>query len=189
MSDMRKLMESVASLFESPEQLNSMLAQFEQTCAEDYRCYGNVDAARVDAILNKQGIEAAAEEMAAAMSDQDGGESPDEVYEIAKDMLEDYMAEHGDMGAAMAHYEDAEPVVEANITQAIDELHDILGELEQLGEQARNIVRMIDRGEAERLDAYGAFDFGSSKNRHDTTLASFVEDLESGGYDGGYDDE
>lgn len=71
-------------------------------------------------------------------------------------------------------------VTESNTTQAIQELHDILDQLEELGEQARSIVRMIDRGEAERLDAYGAFDFGSSTNRYDTTLASFVEDLESG---------
>lgn len=166
-------MESVAPLFESPQQLNAMLAQFEQTCAEDYRCYGDVDAARVDAILNKHGIEAAAEEMAAAMADQDGGESPDEVYEIAKEMLEDYMATA----------ESAEPVTEDNKVQLINELRDILDHLDELGEQAHNIVRMIDRGEAERLDAYGAFNFGSSDNRYDTTLASFLEDLESGQYD------
>jgi len=73
-------------------------------------------------------------------------------------------------------------VTESNTTQAIQELHDILDQLEELGEQAHNIVRMIDRGEAERLDAYGAFQFGSSSNKYDTTLASFVEDLESGGY-------
>lgn len=80
-------------------------------------------------------------------------------------------------------FQEEQPVVEANSTQAIEELHGILDQLEELGEQARSIVRMIDRGEAERLDAYGAFDFGSSTNRYDTTLASFVEDLESGGYD------
>lgn len=74
-------------------------------------------------------------------------------------------------------------VTEANTTQAIEELHGILEQLEELGEQARNIVAMIDRGEAERLDAYGAFNFGTSTNKYDTTLASFVEELESGQYD------
>jgi len=80
-------------------------------------------------------------------------------------------------------FQEEQPVVEANTTEAVEELHSILDHLEELGEQARNIVAMLDRGEAERLDAYGAFDFGSSSNRHDTTLAGFVEDLESGQYD------
>ena len=80
-------------------------------------------------------------------------------------------------------FQEEQPVVEENSTQAVEELHDILEQLEELGEQARNIVAMIDRGEAQRLDAYGAFEFGSSSNRYDTTLASFVEDLESGQYD------
>ena len=80
-------------------------------------------------------------------------------------------------------FQEEQPVVEANTTELINELRDILDNLDDLGEQAHNIVRMIDRGEAERLDAYGAFDFGASSNKYDTTLASFVEDLESGQYD------
>jgi len=80
-------------------------------------------------------------------------------------------------------FREEQPVVEANTTEAVEELRSILDQLEELGEHARNIVAMIDRGEVERLDAYGAFDFGSSSNRHDTTLASFLEDLESGQYD------
>jgi hypothetical protein len=80
-------------------------------------------------------------------------------------------------------FQEEQPVVEANKTELINELRDILDHLDELGEQAHNIVRMIDRGEAERLDAYDAFQFGSSSNKYDNTLASFVEDLESGQYD------
>jgi len=173
MNDMRKLMETVAPLFEDYDpKLIKMLADFERNC-EEYRYYGDTDVVTIDKLLKAGRAEDAAEEMASAMADQDGGSDKFyDIYEIAKDAVDDYMHQEPAM---------AEQAVTEN-TQAIEELHGILDQLEELGEQARSIVRMIDRGEAERLDAYGAFDFGSSTNRYDTTLASFVEDLESGGY-------
>jgi len=173
MNEMRKLMETVAPLFEDYDpKLIKMLADFERDC-EEHRYYGDTDVVTIDKLLKAGRAEDAAEEMAGAMSDQDGGSAKfDHIYDMAKDAVDDYMHQEPAM---------AEQAVTEN-TQAIEELHGILDQLEELGEQARSIVRMIDRGEAERLDAYGAFDFGSSTNRYDTTLASFVEDLESGGY-------
>ena len=183
MNDMRKLMEAVAPLFEGPDELNKMLAKFEQTCAEEYRCYGDVNAARVDALLKSgEGTGAAAEEMINSMSTQDGGEAPDIVYDVARDMLDDYMAEHGDMGAAMAQYEDVEQVNE-NISSEIEKLHAVMDHLDRLSAYAKKVVRQIDDGEAERLEAYGAFDFGKSSNKYDNTLESFIAELESGRYD------
>lgn len=113
------------------------------------------------------------------------GIDSDDAMEMAGYERGDYMG----AGAYMWNYvgesvsEQAETVTEESKVELINELRDILDHLDELGEQAHNIVRMIDRGEAERLDAYGAFDFGSSSNRYDTTLASFLEDLESGQYD------
>lgn len=75
-----------------------------------------------------------------------------------------------------------QPVVESNV-EAIEELENILDELERLGEQARYAVRSISRESEQQLDAYGAFDFGSSSNQYDVTLASFVDDAQSGSYD------
>jgi len=43
-------------------------------------------------------------------------------------------------------FQEEQPVVEANTTEAVEELHSILDHLEELGEQARNIVAMLDRG-------------------------------------------
>ena len=48
----------------------------------------------------------------------------------------------------------------------------------QKGDEAREIVRekfprMLSKG-----DAYGAFDFGSSSNRYDTTLESIIEEIQ-----------
>jgi tetrahydromethanopterin S-methyltransferase subunit B len=76
-----------------------------------------------------------------------------------------------------------EAVVTENVTEYIEELHNIMDQLGELSAEARAIVESIDPSEVRRLDAYGAFDFGSSRNPYDTTLAGFIEDLESGQYD------
>lgn len=154
MNDMRKLMEAVAPLFEGPNELNKMLAKFEQTCAEEYRCYGDVNAARVDALLKSgKGTGAAAEEMINSMSTQDGGEAPDIVYDVARDMLDDYMAEHGDMGAAMAQYEDAEVVKENEYSDAASDLEEIADQINQLIEQAMDLIPR-DSSSRRRAEAY-----------------------------------
>ena len=54
-------------------------------------------------------------------------------------------------------------------------LHEILEEIEQLGNEARDIFRenfpdLLDQG-----DAYGAFTLGKSWNRYDTTLETLVD--------------
>jgi len=61
---------------------------------------------------------------------------------------------------------------------AILDLQNILDDANRLGEEAREIIRekfprMLSKG-----DAYGAFDFGSSANRYDTTLSSIIEEIE-----------
>jgi hypothetical protein len=125
----------------------------------------------ISRIIDSGDMEGAAEEMAAAMADQDGGESPDEIFELAKEMLDDL-------------YHVAEEVaVTENMGDDVDNLNDILNQLEILAQEARSIVQSIDPDAARQLAAYGAFDFGSSDNNYDTTLAGFVEDLESGQYD------
>ena len=83
------------------------------------------------------------------------------------------------MGESVA---EEQHVVESNV-EAIEELENILDELERLGEQARYAVRSISRESEQQLDAYGAFDFGSSSNQYDVTLASFIDDAQSGSYD------
>ena len=156
---MRKLLEAVAPLFERKADPD-IVAKFADVRPQDRSYY-------IMKWAEKKGMDS------------------DEAMELAGYVRDGYMGAgvYNWRYVGMDESVEEEVVVEADITQAIDELSDILGELEQLGEQARNIVRMIDRGEAERLDAYGAFDFGSSSNRYDTTLASFVEELESGQYD------
>lgn len=77
----------------------------------------------------------------------------------------------------------AEETVTENNVEAIEELEHILDELERLGEQARYAVRSISREAERQLDAYGAFDFGSSSNQYDVTLAGFLDDAQSGSYD------
>lgn len=76
-----------------------------------------------------------------------------------------------------------EQISQEQVIEYIEDLKDIMYKLQELGDHATSIVSEIDPGEAQRLEAYGAFDFGSSSNQYDTTLASFIEDLESGQYD------
>ena len=72
--------------------LNELLGRFERECVEDYRYYGDVDAAKVQQHLDRGDMEGAAEEMAGAMTDQDGGsDNFDAIYDVAKDMIDDHM--------------------------------------------------------------------------------------------------
>ena len=63
-------------------------------------------------------------------------------------------------------------------TDALYELQNILEDAASLGEQARDIIRQSFPNMLSKADAYGAFDFGSSSNRYDTTLASIIEEIE-----------
>ena len=61
---------------------------------------------------------------------------------------------------------------------AIYDLQSILDDLAQKGDEAREIFRehfprMLSKG-----DAYGAFEFGTSANRYDTTLESLIEEIQ-----------
>lgn len=73
--------------------LVSMLARFEDDCQE-HGYYGDTDMVTVDQLLKQGKKEEAAEEMAGAMADQDGGSDKfDEIYDMALDAVEDYMHE------------------------------------------------------------------------------------------------
>ena len=73
--------------------------------------------------------------------------------------------------------------------EAVGELRDIVGRLEELGDEARSIIKEFFPNELSRLDAYGVFNFAYSNNRYDTTLGKFVDRLEDGDYDDLDDDD
>ena len=63
--------------------------------------------------------------------------------------------------------------------EAVDRLVEIQQELQDLGREARSLFQehfpdLVDKG-----DAYGAFTFGSSWNRYDTTLETLIGQTES----------
>ena len=120
-------------------------------------------------------IVGAAEDMAAAMSGPDGGESPDEIFELAKEMLKELYHVAKNSNDMM----EAEPMA---VDSDLERLQEILDELENLGMEAKSLMVSIDPEKARTLDAYGAFDFGSSDNRYDTTFANAVEELVDGDY-------
>lgn len=75
--------------------LIKMLADYEDNC-EEYRYYGDTDVVTIDQLLKQGRKEDAAEEMAGAMSDQDGGSDKfDHMYDMALDAIEDYMLGEG----------------------------------------------------------------------------------------------
>ena len=62
-----------------------------------------------------------------------------------------------------------------NKYEAQGRLHEILEELQELGNEARSIFRDHFPHLAEQGDAYGAFKMGTSWNRYDTTLEKLVD--------------
>ena len=65
-----------------------------------------------------------------------------------------------------------------NKQEAFDELQMIMEQLYELSDQAKMIFRNNFPGEYDRLDAYGALDFGTSSNRFDVTLEGTLENLD-----------
>ena len=76
-----------------------------------------------------------------------------------------------------------EDVEDFEVDQAISELQNIVRDISQKAEEARDIIRDIFPNELSSLDAYGVFDIPYSANRYDTTLGRFVERLEEEGYE------
>ena len=75
--------------------------------------------------------------------------------------------------------------VEENADQdnAVYELRNIVDQIEELGDEARQIVRQNFPNEMSRMEGYGVFNLAYSNNRYDTTLGSEVDRLEGGDYD------
>ena len=77
----------------------------------------------------------------------------------------------------------------ASQDNAVMELRNIIDELEEKAEEAREIIRQYFPNELSRLDAYGVFDVAYSGNRYNVTLGKFVDRLEEGDYDDIDDDD
>ena len=76
-----------------------------------------------------------------------------------------------------------EDIKDFEVDNAIGELGDIVRDIDEKADEARNIIRDIFPNELSRLDAYGVFNMTYSNNRYDTTLGKFVERLEEEGYE------
>ena len=76
-----------------------------------------------------------------------------------------------------------EDIKDFEVDDAIMELRNIVDEIDQKADEARDIVRDVFPNELSRLDAYGAFNAMYSANRYDTTLGKFVDRLEEEGYE------
>lgn len=74
-------------------------------------------------------------------------------------------------------------VTKYEVDDAIAELGEIIRDIEQKADEAREIVRTVFPNELSRLDAYGAFAGMHSANRYDVTLGGFVDRLEEEGYE------
>lgn len=65
--------------------------------------------------------------------------------------------------------------------EAVTELNFLMDELQNLSGEVKQIMRQTFPDEYRRGDAYGAFDFGSSRNQYDVTFESILDSLASVG--------
>ena len=65
--------------------------------------------------------------------------------------------------------------------EAVTELNFLMDELQNLSGEVKQIMRQTFPDEYRRGDAYGAFDFGSSRNQYDITFESILDSLASVG--------
>ena len=97
-----------------------------------------------------------------------------------KDLTAKKKALEADLERAVAGTHQGQELTELTSDQRNElvELQNILDELSQKGEEAREIIRQHFPRMLSKGDAYGAFEFGSSANRYDTTLESIIEEIE-----------
>ena len=74
-------------------------------------------------------------------------------------------------------------IEEYEVDDAVIELRNIVDDIEQKADEARDIIRDVFPNELSRLDAYGVFNVMYSNNRYDTTLGGFVDRLEEEGFE------
>ena len=67
--------------------------------------------------------------------------------------------------------------------EAVVELNYLMDELQNISGEVKQIMQQTFPDEYRRGDAYGAFDFGTSGNRFDTTFEGILDDLASMGDD------
>ena len=65
--------------------------------------------------------------------------------------------------------------------EAVVELNFLMDELQNISGEVKQIMQQTFPDEYRRGDAYGAFDFGTSGNRFDTTFEGILDDLASMG--------
>jgi hypothetical protein len=67
--------------------------------------------------------------------------------------------------------------------EAVVELNVYMNDLQDISSAVSRIMQEYFPTEFDQGDAYGAFDFGSSRNQYDTTFESILDDLASVGDD------
>ena len=102
------------------------------------------------------------------------------VIDILKDLNDKKKKVEIELDKAVAGTGKGQELSELSVDKedALDELRDILGRVQDLGQSAREIVRQEFPSYLSKGDAYGVFDMGSSTNRYDTTLESMIDGIE-----------
>lgn len=88
------------------------------------------------------------------------------------------LEKHLDQAVAGTHQGQELTELTADQRNELVELQNILDDVNQKGDEAREIIRQSFPRMLSKGDAYGAFEFGSSANRYDTTLESIIEEIE-----------
>ena len=88
------------------------------------------------------------------------------------------LEKHLDQAVAGTHHSQELTELSSDQRNDLIELQNILDDVAQKGDEAREIIRQSFPRMLSKGDAYGAFEFGSSANRYDTTLESIIEEIE-----------
>ena len=80
--------------------------------------------------------------------------------------------------ANIKKYESGKSAITESKSEAAYELQDIMDQLYELSDRAKQIIRSEFPSEYSRLDAYGALDFGTSRNSYDVTFEKALENLD-----------
>ena len=102
------------------------------------------------------------------------------VIDILKDLNDKKKKVEIELDKAVAGTGKGQELSELSVDKedALDELREILGRVQDLGQEARNIISQEFPSYLSKGDAYGVFNMGSSSNRYDTTLESMIDGIE-----------
>jgi hypothetical protein len=176
MNDMRKLMEAVQPLFEAHSETLVQIKDKSDATNAELQAQGFRGAADAPVVMTF----GPNEEYPAPWRVLKSPEGICQIRAANNNQVVDWL--NSEEAEQVMSEIGGEAVTEAMSDEVYDdfiELVEIMNQLHDLSQEAKSIMQRSFPGAFQQADAYGALDFGSSRNQYDTTFDKILRELEA----------